>query len=105
MCSSGERNVCSVLYAAAARAAQALGYERIQTYIFEAEHGASLKASGWRFERKAFPSGRHRKRSDGTAKNTEFVEIPKTLWVRDLQQRVLAPFSHHRRKHEAAEVS
>src|SRR5215469_6564108 len=43
----GTRNACSILYAAAARAAQAMGFERIQTYILETEPGTSLKASGW----------------------------------------------------------
>lgn len=43
----GTKNTCSMLYAAAARAAQALGFERIQTYILESEPGTSLKASGW----------------------------------------------------------
>ena len=43
----GTYNACSALYAAAARAAKALGYERIQTFILETEPGTSLKASGW----------------------------------------------------------
>lgn len=100
LCSDGTKNVCSMLYAAAARAARALGYERVQTYIFESENGASLKASGWRFERKAHPSGRHHKRSDGQARNTEFVAIPKTLWVSDLNQQTRETFKHHRSKSE-----
>ena len=47
LCTDGTDNACSVLYGAAARAAKALGYQRIQTYILETETGASLKASGW----------------------------------------------------------
>lgn len=43
----GTQNACSVLYAAAARAGRAMGYERIQTYILQGETGVSLKASGW----------------------------------------------------------
>lgn len=43
----GTRNACSLLYAAAARAAQAMGFDLIQTYILESEPGTSLKASGW----------------------------------------------------------
>lgn len=84
LCSDGTPNVCSMLYSAAARAGKALGYERIQTYIFMTENGASLKASGWVYERAAHPSGRHRKRSDGEQRNIEFVEIQKTLWSRQL---------------------
>ena len=43
----GAPNACSMLYAACARAAKAMGYKFIQTYILENEPGTSLKASGW----------------------------------------------------------
>lgn len=46
-CTDGTRNACSILYAAAWRAAQALGYWRILTYTLPDEGGASLKAAGW----------------------------------------------------------
>lgn len=46
----GSRNACSILYAAAARAAQAMGFDRIQTFILAEEPGTSLRAAGWRFE-------------------------------------------------------
>ncbi len=49
LCSAGERNVCSFLYAAARRTAFAMGYTRIVTYILVSEPGTSLKASGWTF--------------------------------------------------------
>lgn len=45
---TGHRNACSFLYAAAARAAFALGYARIGTYILKSEPGTSLKAAGWK---------------------------------------------------------
>lgn len=46
--SNGTRNVCSMLYSAAARAGRELGFLRIQTYILaDEETGVSLKASGW----------------------------------------------------------
>ncbi len=48
LCTNGTRNACSFLYGAAARAAFALGYRRLGTYILASESGASLKASGWR---------------------------------------------------------
>mgnify|MGYP007071591528 CR=1 FL=1 len=48
LCTDGTRNACSFLYGAAARAAFALGYKRIGTYILASENGASLRASGWR---------------------------------------------------------
>jgi hypothetical protein len=43
----GHPNGCSMLYSAAARAAKAMGYHRIITYILESEPGTSLKAAGW----------------------------------------------------------
>jgi len=48
LATDGTRNACSFLYGAAARAAFALGYQRIGTYILKSEDGASLRASGWR---------------------------------------------------------
>jgi hypothetical protein len=48
LCTDGTRNACSFLYGAAARAAFALGYRRIGTYILASEPGASLAAAGWR---------------------------------------------------------
>lgn len=44
----GMRNACSLLYAAAWRAARALGYRRLVTYILASETGTSLRAAGWR---------------------------------------------------------
>lgn len=43
----GTQNACSMLYGACARAAQAIGFVRIQTYILESELGTSLRATGW----------------------------------------------------------
>ena len=44
----GERNACSFLYGAAAKAAFALGYQRLGTYTLKSEPGTSLRAAGWR---------------------------------------------------------
>lgn len=44
----GYKNACSMLYAASWRAARALGYRRLITYILGSEPGTSLKAAGWR---------------------------------------------------------
>lgn len=46
----GTPNACSMLYGSCARAAKALGFERIQTYIMEVEPGTTLRAAGWRFD-------------------------------------------------------
>ena len=48
LCTDGTKNACSFLYGAAARAAFALGYKRIGTYILKSETGASLAGAGWR---------------------------------------------------------
>ena len=47
LCTTGEKNVCSFLYGAAARAAKALGYQKIITYTLDSEPGTSLRAAGW----------------------------------------------------------
>ena len=46
----GTPHVCSMLYAACARAADAMGYNQIQTAILDSEPGTSLKAAGWHFD-------------------------------------------------------
>ena len=48
LCTIGQRNAFSFLYGCAARAAFALGYARIGTYILKTEGGASVRAAGWK---------------------------------------------------------
>lgn len=48
LCTNGAKNACSMLYAAAWRAARAMGYRKLVTYILAEETGGSLKASGWK---------------------------------------------------------
>lgn len=48
LCTDGTRNACSFLYGAASRAAFALGFRRIGTYILASEPGTSLVAANWR---------------------------------------------------------
>lgn len=48
LCTDGTRNACSMLYAACWRAAKAMGYRKMITYILNNEPGTSLKASGWK---------------------------------------------------------
>ncbi|GIG63627.1 hypothetical protein Lfu02_79990 [Longispora fulva] len=43
----GTPNACSMLYGAAARAAKALGFRRVQTFILDTEPGTTLRAAGW----------------------------------------------------------
>ena len=47
-CTDGTKNVASMLYAAAWRAARALGYRRLITYTLAEEKGTSIHAAGWR---------------------------------------------------------
>lgn len=41
-------NACSALYAAAWRAARAMGYRRLLTYTLASEPGDSLRGAGWK---------------------------------------------------------
>lgn len=48
LCTTGEANACSILYAASWRAAEAKGFRRILTYILDDESGVSVEAAGWK---------------------------------------------------------
>jgi len=48
LCTDGTPNACSMLYAACWRAAKAMGYRKVITYILNTEPGTSLHASGWK---------------------------------------------------------
>lgn len=74
----GTYNACSMLYAAAARAGKALGYERIQTYILEDEIGTTLKAAGWSFDQMA--GGGQWKHTDGKPRRTDQPTGLKQRW-------------------------
>lgn len=47
LATDGCPNACSALYGAARRAARAMGYTQIITYILDCEPGTSLRAAGW----------------------------------------------------------
>jgi len=47
----GTKNACSILYAACARVAREMGFQKIQTYILNTETGVSLRAAGWVLEK------------------------------------------------------
>ena len=78
-CTDGTRNVASMLYGAAWRAAKAMGYRRLITYTRADESGDSLRGAGWRVlaERSARPgwSCRTRPRVDTTEHG-----VQRTLW-------------------------
>ena len=48
LASDGTRNVCSLLYGAAWRAARALGWKKLVTYTLKEEGGTSLRAAGYK---------------------------------------------------------
>ncbi len=78
-CTDRTKHVASMLYAAAWRAARALGYRRLVTYTLRSETGTSLTASGWRvvYETRERPNGWNVPSRPRTVKNpTE----GKTLW-------------------------
>ena len=80
----GTYNACSILYSAAARAAKAMGFMKIQTYILDEEPGTSLKASGWVFE--SLSPGGQWKHTDGKQRRTDQPTGPKSKWVLYLNQ-------------------
>lgn len=83
LCTDGTRNACSILYAAAARAAAAMGYQRIGTYTLPEEGGASLRASGWRLVGGA-GGGNWNKPSRPRNDTSEALAVGKHLWERAL---------------------
>lgn len=78
LCTDGTPNACSMLYSAAARAAKALGYEGIQTYILDSETGISLKASGW--QQSHTTKGRQWKHADGKKRRNDQPTNNKQCW-------------------------
>lgn len=77
LCTDGTKNACSFLYGAAARAARALGFARIGTYILKSESGTSLRASGWKLISET--SGGSWSRS-GRERTDKHPLEAKTLW-------------------------
>jgi hypothetical protein len=82
---TGQRNANSKLYAAAIRAARAMGYRRVITYTLPEESGASLKAVGFQFDgvTKLKPNGwnmpgRPRK------KPKRYPYCQKIRWIKDM---------------------
>lgn len=56
VCTDGTHNACSFLYGRVRRVLQAMGYERILSYIKDDEPGTSLRAAG--FQRTGETEGR-----------------------------------------------
>lgn len=81
-CTNGRRNVCSFLYSRMARIAKEMGYHKIITYILHSEDGASLKASGWRFE--ADVQGGRSWDCPSRPRQTTAPTCPKQRWAKRL---------------------
>ena len=82
----GAKNGCSMLYGAAARAAKAMGFERIQTYILDSEQGTSLRAAGWDYEGVAGGGQWHH--TDGKPRRTDQPTSLKGRWSKRLGETV-----------------
>lgn len=84
----GTRNACSLLYAASARAAQAIGYRRIQTFVLDSELGTSLRAAGWTCDGPAGSrAGQEWRRTDGAARRADAHDGARQRWSRNLAER------------------
>lgn len=87
LATDGTPNACSILYGAAARAARAMGFRRIQTYTLPSEGGASLRASGWASEGAA--GGGQWKHTDGKPRRTDQPTEIKARWARTFSRPAL----------------
>jgi hypothetical protein len=83
---NGQKNACSILYAAAARAGKAMGYHKIQTYILDSELGTSLTASGWTCE--AINIGGGDGWQNRAGRRTDQPTNPKQRWVKILNTQI-----------------
>ena len=78
----GTPNACSLLYAACARAAKAMGFERIQTFVLDSEPATSLKASGWTYSHTTAGGDGWQSRA---GRRTDQPTVAKQMWFRELQ--------------------
>lgn len=78
----GTKNAPSALYSAAARAAKAMGFERIQTFILEDEPGTSVRAAGWEFD--GWTDGGTWNRPSRGGRRDDQPLVRKQRWVKQL---------------------
>lgn len=79
LCTDGTKNACSMLYASAWRAAKAMGYTKIITYVLASEPGTSLRAAGWICEGEA---GGKRWTGKRSGRKPDWPEEKKTRWAK-----------------------
>lgn len=82
LATDGTKNACSFLYSRAARAARAMGFDTIQTFILESEPGTSLRAAGWTRVSGGNPKGSNRQNRPGRSKRNDGT--PKQKWAKTL---------------------
>lgn len=80
----GTPNACSILYAAAYRAARAMGYTKVITYILDTESGVSLKAAGYVCEGRAGGLEWNGERKPKMA--NQYPHQMKTRWVKKIEK-------------------
>jgi hypothetical protein len=88
----GTKNANSMLYGACARAAAALGYQRLVTYTLPQESGSSLRAAGWRADAEhteGTPNWERHTKHPGRAMHDLFGNVripqgPKVRWWKEL---------------------
>lgn len=80
---NGTPNACSFLYSSCARAAKAMGFQKIQTYILAEEPGTTLRAAGW--VQVATTKGGDWNNS--RTRRTDQPQGPKSRWERILNKR------------------
>lgn len=90
LCTDGTKDVCSFLYAKAARIAKEMGYEKIITYILESENGVSLKAAGW--EQESTTKGGEWNRKN-RPRNTTAPTVPKKRYGKNLIEKRISFYS------------
>lgn len=81
LCTDGTieaHNAASMLYAAAWRAARAMGYRRLLTYTLKDETGVSLVAAGWKVKYHTRPYKTWN--MPNRQRNDKHPTGPKTLW-------------------------
>lgn len=79
---NGHPNVCSMMYRACARAAQAMGFDEIQTFILQSEPGTSLKAAGWLEDKSPSRGGDWNRPSRGGRRVDQPQEPKRRFYVR-----------------------
>jgi len=76
-------NACSKLYSACARAAEAMGFDEIQTFLLLTESGVSVLAAGWQKDSEPTDGGKWDR--PNRARNRTSNEGPKWRWFKKLK--------------------